>query len=88
MIDLIDIIASFTWSFEDEFFLETHRGNYVWSDPEYPGGNNEIRPFDGNYDKWCEQSGIPYGRCKGTHVIRDYCGPNVKIITKENEVLA
>lgn len=76
----LDDIGSFTWSFHDKFFIETSKGNFVWSDPEYQG-DNTIKSFDGSLESWCRAEGIPYGRDKGTHTIRGYCGEEVKIIS-------
>ena len=75
----LDDIAEFCWGFGCEFFLETSRGNFVWSDPDY-NGDNTIRRFDGTYKDWCKKSGIPFARDKGRHVIRDYCGADVAFI--------
>jgi hypothetical protein len=72
--------ANFTWNYGNKFFLETSKGNYVWSDPDYLGGDNTITPFNGNYDTWIKSENIPMGRDKGNHIIEDYCGKDVKII--------
>lgn len=74
----IEDYADFNWSFHDKFLLETERGNYIWSDPDY-GGDNTIRPFDGNLKEFCRQENIPYVRNKGRHLIKSYCGPEVNI---------
>ncbi len=73
----LNTIASFTWSFNHSFFVETNEGNFVWSDPEY-GGDNTIRKFNGDYKKWCKKEKIPFGRDKGMHTIGEYCGHDVK----------
>ena len=70
----LNTIASFTWGFGNKFFLETREGNFVWSDPDYPGGDNTIVKFNGTYKGWCKSQGIPFGRDKGQHRIQDYCG--------------
>ena len=72
----LDTIGLFTWSFHHRFHIETHEGNFEWSDPQYPGGNNTIRPCE-SYEIWRDSLNIPYGREKGVHTIRDYCGPDV-----------
>lgn len=79
MIDL-ESTCSFTWNFGNEFFLESANGNYTWSDPSYHGGTNEIKKFNGTYKEWCEQNNIPFGRCKGYHTVKDYCGDKVIFI--------
>jgi len=71
-----EMTADFTWDFGQTFFLETSEGNYLWSDPDY-GGDNHIRKYDGSYNDW-----LPpplYGRSKGSHAIKDYCGEDVII---------
>lgn len=76
----LDTIAHFTWGWSHRFFLETDNGNYIWSDPDYPFGNNTITPFKGTYKDWLNQEGISFARDKGKHIIRNYCGENVQII--------
>ena len=71
-------VADFTWDFSKEFFLETDKGNFVWSDPEY-GGNNTISHYSGTISDWL--GALPYGRSKGIHEIGKYCGPNVQILS-------
>jgi len=72
----LDSVASFTWGFGHEFFLETEHGNYIWSDPNY-GGNNTIRKTQLSYSTWAAPF---WGRDKGKHVVREYCGENVQIV--------
>ena len=71
--------ADWIWGFGSVFFMETAKGNFVWSDPSY-GGDNTIRPFKGSYVQWCEKEGIGFGRDKGKGFIKDRCGPDVKIV--------
>ncbi len=71
-------IAEFTWLYGSQWFLETNKGNFVWSDPEY-GGNNTIVPYADTYEKFIDSGNIPFGRAKGEHVVGDYCGFEVKI---------
>lgn len=78
--DLLNEIGYFTWNFGNNFFIETSQGNFTWSDPDYPGGTNEIQKFYGTYRDWIKAENISYGRDKGTHKIRDYCGEAVKIL--------
>ena len=47
----VEDVADFTWNWNDLFFLETAKGNFVWSDPEY-GGDNTIRPYNGDLKKF------------------------------------
>jgi hypothetical protein len=74
----IDDVAEFTWGFGQKFFLETSKGNYIWSSPDYDG-DNTITKFNGGYKDWLKKEKIPYGRDKGTHFISDYCGMYVEI---------
>lgn len=74
--EILELIGDFTWSFGNQFFIETPNGNFVWSDPDY-GGNNILKSFNSNYEDWCKSLNIPYGRDKGRHKIRDYCGENI-----------
>lgn len=76
--ELLNEYADFTWNFGNKFFVQTKRfGNFIWSDPAYPGGDNTIVPFDGGYAAWLKVESIPFGRSKGTHRIGDYCGNDV-----------
>jgi hypothetical protein len=74
----LDDVAKFTWMFTNIFFLETSKGNYLWSDPSYPGGDNTIKPTNQTYGEYCKEG--EFGRIKGEHVIKDYCGDEVKIM--------
>lgn len=77
---ILEEVGHFTWGFASEFFIETAQGNFVWSDPDYPSGDNTLKRFSGTYEDWLEESCISCGRSKGRHVIGEYCGPDVKII--------
>ena len=74
----LNTIADFTWMWDDKFFLETSEGNFVWSDSDYQG-DNTIVPFNGTIADYCEQTMISFGRDKGKHTIRGYCGEDVVI---------
>jgi len=77
---ILDDTADFAWSYGQTFFVETKcNGNFVWSDPDYDG-DNTLTKFNGNYGDWIKQIGIPFARCKGKHVVKHYCGEEVKII--------
>lgn len=76
----LDTVADFTWCWNYKFFLETKAGNFIWSDPDYPGGDNTIRPYKGSYADFLRENHIEFGRDKGKHIIRDYCGENVLIV--------
>lgn len=72
MLDL-NKFGHFTWNFGQEFFIETDSGNYVWKDPDYQG-DNTIVSYVGSYMEWCKTNKIPFGRDKGHHKIKEYCG--------------
>lgn len=74
----LDTMGSFTWNYGQKFFIETIDGNYVWSDPDY-NGDNKIVLFNGTYEEWLKLERIPYGRDKGKHTIRGYCGEGVRL---------
>ena len=74
--DILNTVGDFTWSFHNTFFVETDLGNFVWSDPDYDG-DNSFTYVDYEYKEWLKKEGIPYGRSKGKHVIRDYCGEDI-----------
>lgn len=73
---LLDSVGHFSWDFGQKFFVETPHGNFVWSDPDYKG-DNSFTKFDGLYKDWIKQIGISYGRDKGKHIIRSYCGDQI-----------
>ena len=75
----LDTVGNFTWSFGNKFHIETPDGNYEWSDPGYLGGDNTIKPSV-PYDEWLVKMDLPFGRDKGTHIIRYYCGKDVKFV--------
>lgn len=76
----LDTIADFSWCWNHVFFLETSEGCFLWSDSEYPHGDNTITPYNGTLRDFLRESNTPFVRDKGTHRIRDYCGENVRFI--------
>lgn len=70
--NVLDEWGDFTWGFDETFFIETGIGNYVWRDPDYMG-DNTIKKYNGDYAAWIREIGIPFGRSKGRHIVRDYC---------------
>lgn len=78
--ELINLVGHFTFSFHYRFFIETNKGNFEWHDPNYPGGDNTIRPFNGTYKEWCQKINIPFGRDKGQHFVKDYCGTDFVLV--------
>lgn len=43
--DVAELRGEFTWDFGQLFFIETDKGNFIWSDPDY-GGNNTLTPYE------------------------------------------
>lgn len=77
---LAPLIGEITWCWNHLYFIETSIGNFVWSDPNYLGGDNTIRPFNGTFNLFRKScANIPYGRDKGKHIIKDYC-PNFEFV--------
>lgn len=76
--DVLDEIADITYMWGCHFFLETSLGNFIWQDPDYEG-DNTISLFLGNYHQACAFLEIPYGRGKGQHVVRAYCGSKLTL---------
>jgi len=74
----LDTVATFIWGYGQKFFIETSDNNYVWSDPDYDG-DNKITPFKGTYNEWLKSEGLLFGRDKGDHTIRGYCGEDVHL---------
>lgn len=70
--DVLNLVGDFTYNFGHKFFIETSEGNFVWSDPSY-GGDNTLCRVSCDYKTWCKDIGIPFGRDKGKHFLRDYC---------------
>lgn len=75
---ILNCVGEFTWTYGMSFFVETKYGNFEWKDPSYQG-DNSFTLFNGNFKTFLKDSNMPYGRCKGKHVIKDYCGENINI---------
>ena len=75
----LDSYVDFTFNFGGQFLLGPLNGKYwVWNSPDY-GGDNTIRPWSGNPRNFAMKG--HGGRCKGKHIVRRYCGEDVKFIT-------
>lgn len=70
----------FTWDFGSRFAVETNLGLFEWSDPEYNGDNSMRFLVNKSFSDWLEMSNIPYGRDKGNHIVKDYCGKEFNLI--------
>lgn len=73
---LMNMVGEFTWNFGQQFFIETSEGNFIWNDPDY-NGDNTIRKYNGSLQDYFGKS---FGRDKGKHYIKDYCGENFTYI--------
>lgn len=77
---LLECVGEFTYMWGWDFFIETEIGNFAWRDPEY-GGDNSIRPYGGTYEDFCKACHVPYGRSKGKHAVKNYCGTTFTVVT-------
>lgn len=87
----MDSTARFGWAFGHLFLVEPSGSQelYVWSSPDYEGGDNTIRKLDAPYpcnrSEWtalCRKHlGTDYVRDKGVHAISKFCGPDVRIVS-------
>lgn len=77
--EFLELFGEFVWFWDDYFFIETPKGNFVWRDPEY-NGDNTIRPYDGEISKFCRERKVGFGRSKGRHRVRDYCGEDIVLV--------
>jgi hypothetical protein len=75
----LDDVADFVWLWSERWFLETVKGVYIWSDPDY-NGDNTIRKYKGTLNDFLQAEGIDFGKGKGKRIIRKYCGDDAKII--------
>lgn len=75
----LDDIGIFTYCWGWDFHIETVYGNFHWKDPDYNGDNTitPCEPYPEFVKRILGKNG--YGRDKGKHRIRDYCGEEVKI---------
>ena len=73
----LDSVGEFTWGFGTNFLIEIGTERYVWSSPDY-NGDNTIKPYKGNPRNFTSDGFC--GRDKGTHIIREYCGNDVRFV--------
>jgi hypothetical protein len=73
---ILDLIGEFTWDFGNSFFIETAEGNFIWRDPDY-NGDNSIRQTNQSAK---EYFGKGFGRSKGKHYIKSYCGTDIVFV--------
>lgn len=73
--------GAFTWLWSEEYFIQSHgKGNWIWKSSEYAGGDNTIRRYNGTLTDYLKEIQLPFGRGKGVHTIKQYCGDQVKIL--------
>jgi hypothetical protein len=73
----LDDAADFTWDWHDRYLLDTNFGYYVWY---AAADDNTIRPYYGNPLDFCERGYA--GKWKGNYIIRDFCGPDVRMVVE------
>lgn len=78
--EVLNLEGQFTWLWNDKFFIETPTGCYIWSDPQY-NGNNTLMEYKGTYADFLAEVKVDYGRDKGVHLIKNYCGEAVRLIS-------
>ncbi len=77
--EILNLDGTFLWGFNKEFFIVTDFVSFIWSDSDC-GGDNTLKLTTLSYEKWLKKQNIPCARDKGNHLIKDYCGKEVKII--------
>jgi hypothetical protein len=77
--ELLDMHGEFTYLWGCDFHVKTEKGCFHWSSIDYPNGKDTMRPC-GSYDELRQSIGVGFGRRKGTHLIRDYCGITFTIV--------
>jgi len=80
--ELLNLRATFCWDFGQLLFIETHEGNFVWSDPDYYG-DNIIHPTSMSAEQFCRYTGVPYLRHKGKSTVAAKCGNTFILIDEE-----
>jgi hypothetical protein len=78
MDEILDLEGEFTWLWSEVFFIETKKGNFIWLSPEY-NGDHTITRTEMTYRDYLLYIDVPYGRSKGKHIIRQYCGDDVEV---------
>jgi hypothetical protein len=87
MLDL-DSVVEVYWAFSYQYLLDTGSELYIWSSPSYLGGDNTVRKLNTTYPRstkawtslYIEHLGVGFVRCKGRHIVRSYCGDQVKFL--------
>lgn len=73
-------IALFTQSWNHQFFVETKYGNFIYSDPNYPNGNNTLTLYNGSFQDFLKEKKLLTVRTKGEFLIKEFCNPLVKVL--------
>ena len=86
-----NMLMYFTWYFDHQYFISPvdtdlkenidYKYNYVWSDADYKNGDDTIRLYYGTMKDFFGNS---YGRDKGRHIVREYCGTKTKFVPNES----
>jgi hypothetical protein len=78
--EFINTSANFCWNFCSHFLVHTDIGDFIWDDPDYNGDNTFTYVGQMSVKQFCKDEDILYVRDKGTHIIKKYCGPDIKIV--------
>lgn len=65
----------FFWSFGEFWFIETEKGNFVWSDCQY-NGDGSVSKYNGSLQDWCNENHFDFVRDKGIHNIGEFSDPS------------
>lgn len=76
--ELLNAFADFTWCWGQEFIIRVNDQVFVWKDPDYDG-NNTVTEQDCTHNELMARMGIDFGRCKGRHIVGNYCGEEIKV---------
>lgn len=77
---VLNLEGHFSWLGNDKYFIETTQGCFVWSDPD-KNGDNTLVEYQGGYADYLEEVKKEESQDQGVHIIRDYCGNNIRLVT-------
>ena len=76
-------IGKFTRDHNGNVFIETKKGNFVFSDPSR-GGDNTVKKFIGSFGDYFGKHSSGFFSC-ANKTIASFCGLDVKILDMEYE---
>lgn len=74
--ELLDLEGHFVWCWNQYFIITTDELVLLWSSPDY-NGDNTIRPWTGSTVDLHKYLCIDWGKCKGRHKLKDFCGDKI-----------